>query len=140
VSATEVPIEGLKAALNAGPPLRFAMLFGSAAKGTMRPDSDVDIAIFPIDPDLALGVELTLQADLNRVCGRDVDLVRLDQASTIVRWQVIRNGRLLIEPVPFSAARFTAVAAADYLDFAPAFSRAAETFRRRLVAIGEDAG
>ena len=115
------------------------MLFGSAAKGTLRPDSDVDIAVFPIDPHLPLGAELTLQTALNRVCGRDVDLVRLDQASTLVRWQVIRNGRLLIEPVPFSAARFAAVAAADYIDFAPAFDRAAETFRRRLLASGEEA-
>jgi hypothetical protein len=55
-----------------------------------------------------------------------------------LRWHVVRHGHLLIEPVPFSAARFTAFAVAEYIDFAPAFDRAAETFRRRLMAAGRD--
>ncbi|MBA2320945.1 MAG: nucleotidyltransferase domain-containing protein, partial [Deltaproteobacteria bacterium] len=34
-----------------GAPLRLAILFGSTARGTARPDSDVDIGILSVDPD-----------------------------------------------------------------------------------------
>lgn len=137
MAAMQVPLDRLTAALTAGPPLRFAMLFGSAVKGVLRADSDIDIAIFPQDPSLPLGAELALQVELTKICGREVDLVRLDQATTLLRWHVVRHGHLLVEPVPSSAARFTAFAAAEYIDFAPAFERAAETFRRRLMAAGQ---
>jgi hypothetical protein len=78
--------------------------------------------------------ELTLQTELHRVSGRKVDLVRLDRASTLLRWQVVRYGRALVEAGPFAAARFAADAVAEYLDFAPAFERAVENFRRVLTA------
>jgi predicted nucleotidyltransferase len=95
-------------ALRSGPPLRLAMLFGSTAKGTERIDSDIDIGIVPEDPELSLTEELMLQTDLSRVSGRQVDLVRLDRASTLLRWQVVRYGRALVEAKPFATARFTA--------------------------------
>jgi predicted nucleotidyltransferase len=122
------------AALRSGPPVRLAILFGSTARGTQRIDSDIDIGIVPKDPELPLNEELTLQTELGRVSGRQVDLVRLDRASTLLRWQVVRYGRALVEAEPFAAARFTADTVAEYLDFAPAFERAAENFRRVLTA------
>jgi uncharacterized protein len=135
-AATVIPLKDLAATLRAGPPLRFAMLFGSVATATARANSDVDIGIFPVNPDLSLTDELSLQTELARVCGRQVDLVRLDRASTLVRWQVVRHGRVLVESEPFAAARFIADSIAEYLDFAPAFERASETFRRVLAAEG----
>src|SRR3954471_3473320 len=105
----------------AGPPLHFAMLFGSVAMGTDRANSDIDVGIYPVDLELSLQDELTLQTQLARVSARNVDRVRLDRAPTLVRWQVVRYGRLIVEPTPFAAARFVAASVADYLDFAPAF-------------------
>jgi predicted nucleotidyltransferase len=136
VVSGEIPMDDLVAALTAGPPLELAMLFGSAAAGRMHAGSDVDIAIIPRQRDLPLADELSLQTELARVCGRDVDLVRLDLASTFVRWQVGRGGRPLVEAHPFAAKRFVAEAAAEYLDFAPAFERAMERFRARLALTG----
>jgi uncharacterized protein len=129
-------LEHLEAVLNAGPPLRFALLFGSVAAGTDRADSDIDIAIYPEDPNLSLPDELALQTELARVCGRQVDLVRLDQAPTLVRWQVVRHGRVIVERAPFAAARFIAGSIAEYLDFAPALEHATEAFRRVLASEG----
>jgi predicted nucleotidyltransferase len=136
---TELRLDQLVIALRSGPPLRFALLFGSAAKGTAGADSDLDVGIFPDDPNLSLTDELSLQTELARVSGRQVDLVRLDWAPTLVRWQVVRHGRVLVEARPFAAARFTAESVAEYLDFAPAFERAAEAFRRALAAAGRGA-
>jgi predicted nucleotidyltransferase len=134
VPVADFATEALVAALRAGPPLRLAMLFGSAAAGALRPDSDVDVAILPADPDLSLADELDLQARLARACAREVDLCRLDRASTLVRWQVASHGRALLASSPFEAPRFVAAAASEYLDFAPSFTRAAERFRLRLAA------
>ena len=53
---------------------------------------------------------------------------------SIVKWQVARDGQVLLEQAPFAAARFMAATTAEYLDFAPALDRASEIFRRRLVA------
>jgi predicted nucleotidyltransferase len=64
VTTTVVPRDRILSVLQAGPPLRLAMLFGSAARGTAHPGSDLDIGIVPVDPDLALSIELDLQAEL----------------------------------------------------------------------------
>ncbi|MDO8349031.1 MAG: nucleotidyltransferase domain-containing protein [Planctomycetota bacterium] len=72
-------------AITAGPPARFIVLFGSTVTGKMRPDSDVDLAWLPVHGDLHLARELEFQAALTLAAGREVDLVRLDHASTLCR-------------------------------------------------------
>jgi uncharacterized protein YutE (UPF0331/DUF86 family)/predicted nucleotidyltransferase len=132
MSAVDVPTAQIVAALKAGPPLRLALMFGSMATSTGTSESDLDLAIAPLHPDLSLRDELDLQRRLTEVSGREVDLVRLDKASCLVRWQVARDGRVLVEAGPFEAARFLASAASDYLDFEPSFARAAALFQARL--------
>ncbi|MGZ0085001.1 type VII toxin-antitoxin system MntA family adenylyltransferase antitoxin [Caldibacillus thermoamylovorans] len=70
-------------------------LFGSAARGALRPDSDVDIALIsegePYDP-----YELFLLAgQLADKLGRDVDLVDLRRVSTVFQAQVIATGKAI---------------------------------------------
>jgi predicted nucleotidyltransferase len=91
-SEGDVLTDALRRAFAEGPPLRLAVLFGSAARGRTRPDSDVDVGILPNDPDLPLHAELDLQARLERACGRSVDLVRLDRVSSLLKWEVARSG------------------------------------------------
>lgn len=132
----EPPIASLIATLRKGPPLRLAVLFGSGARGRLRPDSDLDVAILPVDPALSLGAELALQRSLEESSAREVDLVRLDQASTLLRWEVARDGKLLLEGLPGSFTRFRAQAMSEFLEFAPDYDRVAEVFRQRLVQLG----
>jgi predicted nucleotidyltransferase len=73
----------IRQALRDGPPLRLAILFGSRARRSARPDSDVDIAILPVDPALSLLDEGLLAASLERATGASIDLVRLDRAALI---------------------------------------------------------
>ncbi len=128
-----VLVSGL-AASPVGTLLRVAILFGSAASGRLHSASDIDVGILPIEPDLPLGRELELQADLERLCGRPVDLVRLDLASTLLRWEVARGGRVLLDKPAGSAARFQAQAAIEHADFAPLFEAGAERWRRAVLA------
>lgn len=135
MASTERSIdEVLRAALAAEPRLRLAVLFGSAATGRTHGQSDVDIAILPLDPALSLHDELALQSRLAAACGRDVDLVRLDQADVVVRREVARDGRPLFESDPGAFARFAAEATLEYLDFEPVLKEAQRRYLRRLAA------
>jgi predicted nucleotidyltransferase len=71
------------------------LLYGSAAKGRMRADSDVDIAVLlgssPPDPFIVA----RLRTDVEAVLGRDADLVILDTASPILAMEVLRQHRTL---------------------------------------------
>ena len=73
-------IERLRVALRGGPSLQLAILFGSTARGTRHAQSDVDVAILPVDLALSLADESELQLALERARGTAVDLVRLDHA------------------------------------------------------------
>lgn len=124
-------IETIRRVLADGPPLRLAVLFGSFATGRARLDSDVDIAILPYK-DVALSVELDLAAQLSRVLAREVDLVRIDRASTLVQWQIARDGVLIFAEPTHEWIRFRARVASEHAAMAEPLRRAAELFMRRI--------
>jgi predicted nucleotidyltransferase len=128
-------IDDLRQALETGPPRCLAVLFGSAARAGLRPDSDLDVGIVPRDPDLPLRAELDLQAHLERASLRHVDLVRLDRASTLLRWEVARRSLLIVADPPQEFSRFVAAAALEHADFVSAFGTAAARFLQRLLAL-----
>lgn len=103
-------IEELRASV---PDLVVAYLFGSVARGDEAPGSDVDIALLapgPLDP-LA---RFDLQERLATLLGRDVDLVDLSAASTVMRVQVLADGEVLYDGDRAARERFEAFALADY--------------------------
>lgn len=125
-------IEEVRRALEAGPPLRLAVLFGSFAKQRARADSDLDLAILPRDESLSLHAELDLAAQLSLATRREVDLVRLDRATMLLRWEVAKDGILLISDPTSEWLRFRVAAASEHADMAEALDRAARRFRQRI--------
>lgn len=72
----------------------LVILFGSAAKGTIRQDSDVDLAF--LSDQKKGSYELFLMAqELAAILNREVDLVDLNQASTVFQAQIIGHGKVL---------------------------------------------
>jgi len=75
------------------------ILFGSAAKKTMRADSDVDLAFMaektPSPYDIFMMAQ-QLAGDL----GREVDLIDFNQASTVFKAQILGSGILLLDKTP----------------------------------------
>ncbi len=52
-------------------------MFGSAARGELRPDSDIDLMVtFAADAELSLFDFADMQRELAQILGRDVDLVQ----------------------------------------------------------------
>jgi uncharacterized protein len=70
--------------------------FGSTANRGTHSGSDIDLALLTDGPLPALE-RWQLQEELARRLGRDVDLVDLREASTVMRVQVLEHGDLLAE-------------------------------------------
>jgi len=130
----KVPVvERLRSVLADCSLVRLAILFGSHASNAAHPGSDIDVGIIPRDPQLALTAELDLQARLERACGSFVDLVRLDRASTLLRWEAAVNSVVLVASPPAEFPRFVAAAALEHADLMTTLGPAAERFRRSLI-------
>jgi predicted nucleotidyltransferase len=87
----------LRGALRTEHNVRFALLFGSVARGTAAPGSDVDMLVALRDPDLERVVELSTK--LTAATGRRVDVVRLEDAECEPSFlaDVIADGRVLVD-------------------------------------------
>ena len=57
-------------------------LFGSAARGTLRPDSDIDLAVSGLPPALFFRA----MAQAGDTLGRPLDLVDLDETTPFTRY------------------------------------------------------
>ena len=88
-------------------------LFGSAAEGRLRAESDIDLAFLAMSDARPLRVFDAAQA-LATVLHRDVDLVDLSEASTVMRAQVIGKGRRIHVADEYQANLFEAHALSDY--------------------------
>ena len=94
--------ERLRAVLASHPGVRLGYVFGSAARGALRADSDVDVAVrFATRPTLDGLAALAL--NLERAAGRRVDVIDLDTAPPLLLREVVKEGRLLFAPATTSA-------------------------------------
>lgn len=76
--------------------VRELSLFGSAARGDMRPDSDLDMLVdFLPEAEIDLVDYAGLMLDLSNLTGRKVDLVSKKGLKPIVRSSVLQEARLL---------------------------------------------
>jgi len=75
------------------------ILFGSASKGVLRDDSDVDIA-FLSDQSFS-AYELFIKAgELADLLGREVDLIDFEKASTVFKAQIVGSGAIILDNEP----------------------------------------
>jgi predicted nucleotidyltransferase len=98
-----------------------AWLFGSVARGTARPDSDVDVGVlFREDPPRTLaGFHFDLEADLGSLLGLPVQLVVLNRAPADLAFRVLRDGKLLVDHDRSRRIRFEVRTRNEYWDMEP---------------------
>jgi len=71
-------------------------IFGSAARGEMRPDLDVDLLV-EFSPEVKIGWEfLDLEEELAQLFGRKVDLGTKRSLKPWVRQDVLREAQIII--------------------------------------------
>lgn len=112
------------------PEVRLAVLFGSTARGKAGPRSDVDLGILlePYSPEVRCKVE----AELGRAARKAVDVVLLDEAPPLLRFEITRDGVLLFEREEGLWTDFKAKAMVDWWDWAPTARMMGEIAIRRL--------
>ena len=131
-------------ALERFPHLLFGFLFGSAVRGRLRSDSDLDVAVYQasdgyleIEAARELDREADIQIALERATQRNVDLLLLNRAPAAVCAAALLSGRpVLVRDRPFYTRYFLAVtaAASDFLETEREF-RAIRDRSRSLSAI-----
>ena len=98
-----------------------AYLFGSVARGTAGPRSDVDVGIlYEEDPPLTLeGLGLRLEGDLESLLGKPVQVVVLNRAPVDLTIRVLRDGKLLVDRDRSKRIGFEVRARFDFWDLEP---------------------
>lgn len=87
-------VEKCKSILMKNGDIIFAYIFGSYVHGRMRKDSDIDIAIY-LAKELDIDVYLNLKMTLTDICKREVDLIILNEATPLLKYQIYKNHILL---------------------------------------------
>lgn len=105
--------------------MRFAVLFGSFARGSANDDSDIDLAV-----DLGGEDDLALARDLSLALGREIDVVDVSRATIPLLAGIVRDGIILYEARPGLAATWWARTLAMLATDLPWFER----MRRAYIA------
>lgn len=103
--------------------VRVAILFGSQARGTARPDSDADIAVDAPGVDM-----LSLGAALAQALEREVDVVPLEDASIPLLEHLVRDGIVVHEGYPGAGALWRSRTLATLETDRPWFSRMSDAW------------
>lgn len=73
-------------------------IFGSALRGELRPDSDIDLLVtFSSDADWTMFDHFTMEEELSQLFGREVDLISVkaleENPNPIYRRQILGSAR-----------------------------------------------
>lgn len=100
-------------------------LFGSAARGTARADSDIDVGLLLTEtpPSTFDAQPYALEADLERRLGRPVDVVILNRAPADLRTRVLRDGHLVLDREPSVRIQFEVRTRNEAFDLEPVLRR-----------------
>ncbi len=98
------------------PELKLVYLFGSHETEYEKASSDIDVAVLPRVAFGALRC-FELQEKLSLLLKRDVDMIDLSTASTVMRFEIVAKGRLLYAQDENTRVSFEGLAVSMYLRF-----------------------
>ena len=117
--------------------VQLAVVFGSSASGQAGPRSDVDIGVrLEISGCASAGSDRAMfqqiEIAIGKAVGRPVDLIDLDTAPPLLRFEIARTGVVLLERVPHAWADFLARAMIEWWDWGPTARSLHAAVARRL--------
>lgn len=111
-------IERAREVMERRPRVVFAYLFGSLARKTSSPLSDVDIAVYLEDSSDLSNEKLDLIGYLMSELGTDeIDVVVLNRAPLPLMARVLEKNEILIDRKPFRRQAFESLVLREYFDF-----------------------
>jgi predicted nucleotidyltransferase len=120
----------LRQCVSSLPEVKLAVLFGSTARGQAGPRSDVDLGIL-LDPDTP-EVRSKVEPELWRATDRTLDLIFLDKAPPLLRFEIARDGVVLHQQQDHLWTDFKTKAMLDWWDWEPVAKRIEEALIQRL--------
>ncbi len=111
--------------------IRLALLFGSEARGTARPDSDVDLAVAGTAIDA-----LEIAAYLGAILQREVQVTDLTDATIPLLEALVRDAVVVHEGVHGAAAEWRSKTLATLETDRPWFARMRDAYLRQVAEQG----
>jgi predicted nucleotidyltransferase len=111
--------------------IKAVYLFGSAASGNLRSDSDLDIGIVPAD-DSIHDKKLELLSDLAYVGFCNVDIVFLDVQDIVLRFEIVKRNKVIYRTDDFDSGEMFSLTLRQYTDFLPYLKVQREALKKRL--------
>lgn len=113
--------------------LRLVVLFGSQARGRVKPDSDIDLAVSAYGG-LSPQDEMALYQELIPFYDRDdIDIINLDRVHNItLRYNVFSDGKILFEKEVNSFKKMLIRAYFEYQDFKKYLERGDSLRQKRI--------
>ena len=110
--------------------IEAAYLFGSTAEGRARPDSDLDLAL--VGPADALQArKIDLLADLTAQGFDRIDLVLLDEADPLLRFEAVHHNCLVYARSDFDHGSYFSRTVREYFDLEPYLATQRRAMKRR---------
>ncbi len=119
------------------PGVQAVYLFGSGASGRLHAESDLDLAVYSDNPAVRAR-RLDILTELTRRGFNNVDLVFLDKNDIVLRFEAVRQNRLVYRAQDFDAGSFFSLVIRQYFDFAPYLKTQREAYKRRILHDGQD--
>jgi predicted nucleotidyltransferase len=115
------------------PDLRLVMIFGSTANNSHRPDSDIDIAVYP-KKELSSRQRQELSDQIACATGRAVDLIDLTHVDGALLRQILRTGKVVFSKQPGITGILTERLLGWQEDFEPQLNALLESRLQRFTA------
>jgi len=127
-----VHINKLKGLFSKFPEIELVYLYGSHAKGTARLDSDLDLAVSACTDDYA-GLKLDLLEHLAFAGFERIDIAFFQQATPVLRFQMVRHNQLLYCRSDVSAGDLFSRCLNEYFDLEPLLRVQRTAYKERVL-------
>jgi predicted nucleotidyltransferase len=94
----------------------FAFLFGSAARGELNDESDIDCAVYLKNFSKSFK-RFDFFLEISSHFDRPIDIIVLNDADLIISMQVIANGKVIVEEDSKKLIEFKALKTCQYIDY-----------------------
>lgn len=111
--------------------IKAVYLFGSAASGNLKSDSDLDIGIVPADKSIH-DKKLDLLTDLAYLGFCKVDIVFLDVQDIVLRFEIVKHNKVIYQVQDFDSGSMFSLTLRQYTDFLPLLRVQRESLKMRL--------